>query len=450
MTQNTGDALIKRSLQSLIDMQENPSVLIDRDYRIVAANRAYHTAYGVETAQVVGRHCYEVSHHRDSPCHFHNEDCPHRQVFETGQAHQVLHTHFDYQGHPEHVCIKGHPVLGPDGQLYLGESILRLTSAEDIDCDEMRIIGRSPALLRAIEQLSRAATSNASVLLLGESGVGKELAAHYVHHHGLRKGKPFLAVDCAALPETLFESEVFGHERGAFTGCVGRKQGLFELAHEGTLFLDEVGEIPVAMQAKLLRVLETGEFRRVGGRDILHADVRIVAATNRELRQRVSEGSFREDLYYRLSCITIQLPPLRERRSDIPVLAEALLVRINHANGTRCYLTGEAMERLTNHDFPGNVRELRNILQRAVAMCSNGAIGLQDLGIETEAVADTPRRASLPAQRDSGPLLSMRTLEAQHIIGLMKHFNGNRRQVAHALGISERTLYRKLERYGLR
>ena len=438
--------LNKPYLQSLIDAHENPFVLIDRNYHIIAANRAYQVNHGVAADQVEGKFCYEISHRRDSPCFLYGEDCPHQHVFQTGEMHRALHTHYDQAGEPEHVCIKGHPIIGPDGELYLGESIHRLAMSQDLDCDEMRMVGRSPALLRAIEQLTLSAGSNANILLLGESGVGKELAAHYLHQRSPRSNKPILSVDCATLSEPLFESEMFGHERGAFTNCIGRKQGLFELADGGTLFLDEIGEIPLPMQSKLLRILEAGEFRRVGGREVLHADVRIVAATNQNLRQRVAAGTFREDLYYRLACITIQLPSLRERRSDIPALAEALLARINQANETHSFLSADAMEHLTNHDFPGNVRELRNILQRAAALSSSGAIGIRELGLHGQESADK----SSAATAGTGAVLPMRALEQKQITEMMQRCQGNRRKAADLLGISERTLYRKLKSYGQR
>lgn len=436
--------LNKPYLQSLIDAHENPFVLIDHNYHILAANRAYQTNHGVAADEVVGKFCYEISHRRDSPCFLYGEDCPHQHVFQTGEMHRVLHTHYDQAGQPEHVCIKGYPITGPDGELYLGESINRLALSQDLDCDEMRMVGRSPALLRAIEQLTLSAGSNANILLLGESGVGKELAAHYLHQRSPRSNKPILNVDCATLSEPLFESEMFGHERGAFTSCVGHKQGLFELADGGTLFLDEIGEIPLPMQSKLLRILEAGEFRRVGGREVLHADVRIVAATNQDLRQRVAAGTFREDLYYRLACITIQLPSLRERRSDIPALAEALLARINQANESHCFLSSDAMEHLMNHDFPGNVRELRNILQRAAALCSKGAIGIRELGLNGHEPVDKTRSATASHEA----VLPMRAQEQKQIAEAMQRSEGNRRQAADLLGISERTLYRKLKSYG--
>jgi len=300
------------------------------------------------------------------------------------------------------------------------------------------MIGRSRALARAVDQLSQAAMSTAAVLLVGESGVGKELAARHLHDSSPRRQGPFVAVDCATLPESLFESEMFGHEAGAFTGCAGRKLGLFETARDGTLFLDEIGEIPSAMQAKLLRVLETGTFRRVGGHETLHADIRLVAATNRDLKNWVGTGRFREDLYYRIACITITLPSLKERQDDIPLLADALLARINAANGRRARLTDAACVRLLRHDFPGNVRELRNILQRAAALCHDDTIRATDLGL------DEADRMAPDNEMGNHKGLGREDLEA-----LALQFQGRRRAMAEALGISERTLYRRLRRTGL-
>ena len=428
---------VHESVQSLIDMHEHPAVLIDRAYRIVAANRAYRTTYGVKSEQLIGRHCYEISHHRDSPCHLHGEDCPHQQVFARGEIQRVVHTHFDGKGRPEYVGIKGHPVVLPDGEIYLGESIQRLAPPEAMNCEEMRMVGRSRPLLHAIDQLSQAAASPAPVLLAGESGVGKELAARYLHDHSPRRGGPFVAIDCTTLPESLFESEMFGHEAGAFTGCVGRKAGLFEDGRNGTLFLDEIGEIPLVMQAKLLRVLESGTFRRVGGRETLHADVRLVAATNRDLKNAVAGGQFREDLYYRIACITIALPSLRERRADIPLLVEALLARINAANGRHARLSEAAWIRLMQHDFPGNVRELRNVLQRAVALCHEQIIEPGDLGLEE-------MRTDIGAA--TAP--NWKGLEREQLEALAERYQGKRRAMADALGVSERTLYRRLRRHG--
>jgi DNA-binding NtrC family response regulator len=254
----------------------------------------------------------------------------------------------------------------------------------------------------------------------------------------------------------MFEDELFGHERGAFTGCIGRKQGLFELAHGGTLFLDEAGEIPLTMQAKLLRVLESGEYRRMGGTETLTADVRIVAATNRNLLDMAESGQYRVDLYYRIAGIDLRLPSLRERRIDVPALAESMLKRITEAGAPRCKLTDRALDKLMAYDFPGNVRELRNILLRAVAICNNSVIDAEQIVLGSS-LNNAPQIDS-PALSNSGTVQEMQKvvagipitqLESDYIAELLKIHHGHRRNVADILGMSERTLYRKLKQYGL-
>lgn len=423
-------------LQDLIDANDQPFVVIDRDYRIVAANQRYAEAYGITPNAVVGQRCYAVSHHASRPCHENGEQCPHLALFEHGEAVEVLHTHFHSNDQPERTRIRGHALHGVNGERYLGEQLFPLEADAGTDCDAMQMVGQSAAFLACVDNLARVADSEASILLFGESGVGKELAARFIHARSTRSGGAFIVINCAAVPETLFESELFGHERGAFSGSSGLKKGLFELADGGTLFLDEVAEIPLGLQAKLLRVLETGEFRRVGGTHTLNADVRLVSATNRKLLDEVDEKRFRLDLYYRLAGIDVTLPPLRERRDDIPALATLLLKRL--AGGRRaCRVEAAAMASLQAHDFPGNVRELRNLLQRAVLTCRNGVIDVADLKLPS---------ASAKVLASAQPLAEV---ERSHIRALLETHAGHRSRVAAALGITERTLYRKLKRYSL-
>ena len=311
----------------------------------------------------------------------------------------------------------------------------------------MQMTGSSPAFLSCLGHLSRAAQCEAHVLLLGESGVGKELAAQYIHRHSSRCDKPFVTLNCASIADNLFEDELFGHERGAFTGCIGRKPGLFEVADGGMLFLDEVGEIPLPMQAKLLRVLETGEFRRLGGVETLRADVRLVFATNRDLLEMAKTGHFRLDLYYRIAAIDVRLPSLRERRGDIPALTEVMLGRMVRAGVPPFRITGEAMKKLLSHSFPGNVRELRNILQKAAAVCDHGIITADHIHLGNLPLGHDPDES--PAKVKPTEDASIARIEADHISELLARYNGHRRNAADALGISERTLYRKLRRYGL-
>ncbi|MFA5170992.1 MAG: sigma 54-interacting transcriptional regulator [Sulfuriferula sp.] len=444
-------------LVSLLEVQSAPFVLIDDQYQIVGANQAYCDNYGISQQAIVGKHCYEVSHRSNVPCHQHGEDCPHQAVFTTAKPHEVIHTHFDRHHRPEYARIKGHPIMGETGVRYLGELVVSIANPDELNCDEMRMVGHSPAFLHCVEMLARVAESEASVLLLGESGVGKELAAQYLHKRSSRSDKPFVAINCAAITETMFEDELFGHERGAFTGCIGRKQGLFELAHGGTLFLDEAGEIPLTMQAKLLRVLESGEYRRMGGTETLKADVRIVAATNRNLLDMAEAGQYRLDLYYRIAGIDLRLPSLRERHIDIPALAETILKRITDAGAPRCKLTERALDKLMAYDFPGNVRELRNILLRAVAICHNSIIDVDQivLGSSLNSAPQTnikPVFASSEAVTEIHKAVAgipITQLEADYITELLKAHHGHRRNVADILGMSERTLYRKLKQYGL-
>ncbi|ARU32852.1 Fis family transcriptional regulator [Sulfuriferula sp. AH1] len=447
-------------LNSLLEVHAHPFVLIDANYRIVGANQAYCDNYGMAREQIVGQRCHEVSHRSAVPCHQNGEDCPHQAVFSSGKEHEVIHTHFDRHHRPEYARIKGYPIFDEADVRYLGEAVMPIVSPDEMNCDEMRMVGSSPAFLHCVEMLSMTAQSEASVLLLGESGVGKELAAQYLHKRSRRRDKPFVAINCAAIAETMFEDELFGHERGAFTGCIGRKQGLFELANGGTLLLDEAGEIPLAMQAKLLRVLESGEFRRVGGTETLRTDVRIVAATNRNLLEMAESGQYRLDLYYRIAGIDLRLPSLRERRSDIPALAEAMLKRITASGTPRCKLTDDAIAKLTQYDFPGNVRELRNILLKAVAMCRHSVISADNIVLGRQA-AETDRRLATAEQ--AAPVLPQAVsdvhqavsgmpiaeLEARYIADLLQIHHGHRRNVADILGISERTLYRKLKLYNL-
>ena len=310
---------------------------------------------------------------------------------------------------------------------------------------EMRMVGHSPAFLSCVDNLARVAESEASVLLFGESGVGKELAARFIHDRSNRAGAPFIVINCAAVPESMFESELFGHERGAFTGSTGQKKGLYEIADGGTLFLDEVSEIPLALQAKFLRVLESGEFRRVGGTQTLSAEVRVVSATNRNLLDWVDQKQFRLDLYYRLAGIDVTLPTLRQRREDIPALADTLLARMAGKNHP-CHLDKSALNALKHYDFPGNVRELRNLLQRAVVQCRGGLITAADLRLELGGIYAIEREPTTPTTSPSGSLPEM---EKGYIRDLLDKHQGHRRTVANLLGITERTLYRKLKQHGL-
>lgn len=449
-------------LQSLVDTHHQPFVVIDPDYRIVAVNHAYEQAYGVSAEQVVGKHCYEVSHNNTVPCSQSGEDCPHISLYKFSKPTSSVHHHYDVNHRAYQVRVSAFPLRGTDGKLLMGELIEQIASTELQQRNYRRMVGRSLPFMACMEQLKVAASTEAPVLVQGETGTGKELAAKYIHLHSPRREQPFLTVDCTALTETLFEAEVFGHARGAFTGSVGERVGLYEQANGGTLFLDEVGELPLTQQAKLLRVLESGQFRRVGGRHARSADVRIICATNRHLWDGVKAGRFREDLYYRIACLAVRLPPLRERMDDIAVLAPTLLEGIGLAIKQHYSLTPDAIQCLMQYDYPGNVRELRNILFAAATMSPAQEITAAMVAaiLEQHAcdrkshyVNDLPGVMNeLPAVTGDGDhsnLTSLQDIEARYIAELLRQYGNSRKQVAAVLGLSERTLYRKLRRYCL-
>ncbi|PYN45513.1 MAG: DNA-binding response regulator [Candidatus Rokuibacteriota bacterium] len=307
-----------------------------------------------------------------------------------------------------------------------------------------QMIGASPSWRRMLTLVEQTADSSATILIQGESGTGKELVARTIHERSARRNGPFIAVNCAALPETLLESELFGYEKGAFTGAAGRKEGRFELAHGGTLFLDEVGDLSLVTQPKILRVLQEGEFERLGGTRTLQVDVRIVAATNQDVAEMVKEKRFREDLYYRLNVITIRVPPLRERPEDIRVLAQHYL-RVYGAKNSRKLegFTGEAIDRLEAYAWPGNVRELENLIERSVLLARKDRIDAEDLPEEVMGVKRPPRDAIL--ELIGTPLAD---IERRLLDETLRITGGNKTQAAKLLGIDVRTVARKLERRG--
>src|SRR5579871_3283088 len=303
-----------------------------------------------------------------------------------------------------------------------------------------RLVGTSPAIHRAIQLIEKVAPTDATVLVRGASGTGKELVARALHVNSVRSDRPLVTINCAALTESLLESELFGHEKGAFTGAAQSKPGLVEVAEGGTLFIDEIGEMAPALQAKLLRVLEDGHYRRVGGTREVHADVRVIAATNRPLEEELKEGRFRADLYYRLNVVTIELPPLRERRQDIPLLVEHFL-ETRQIGPSRYRLHPDALDALVRHDWPGNVRELANVLERAQILAEGQTITLDDL--PDTMVPEVSDRA--PA----GDPRQLREVERAHVRQVLVQEKYNKVHAAKVLGISRRALYRLISKYHL-
>ena len=315
------------------------------------------------------------------------------------------------------------------------------TEARPADRPPEGIVGRTAGMLAVYKQIAYAADSNAPVLIQGESGTGKELVARAIHAHSRRAARTFVAINCGAITETLLESELFGHVRGAFTGAIADRRGVFEQAHGGTVFLDEIGEMAPAMQVKLLRVLQDGEIRPVGANRATHADARVVAATNVDLERAVAEERFRRDLYYRLSVIVIRMPPLRERREDIPLLIEQFLANASARTGRAVTISPDAVRALTSYEWPGNVRELENTIERLVVF-SRGRVEVADL-------PDTLTAGPSMEQRLFADLPTLDELERRYVIHVLEAVGGNRSRAAEALGIDRRTLYRMAERFGI-
>ena len=337
----------------------------------------------------------------------------------------------------ELVDVETRPLRTADGRIASFLEIHRLTRVAGPGGRRQELIGRSPAFRQMLELLRRVAPSDTTVLLSGESGTGKDLVANAIHNASGRAGKPLVPVECSGLTETLFESELFGHQKGAFTGAVASKIGLVEAADGGTLFLDEIGDVPLGLQVKLLRLLETRMYRRVGSVEPVHADFRLICATNQDFKAMLSEGAFRQDLYYRISAFPIVLPPLRERLEDLPSLADRLLRRIQPHRSLS--LSPEALACLNAYWFPGNIRELQNILERA-ALLSDGDVLLPE---------HLPREVAegqgggVQGSDDAEDILPLRVIEERYLRRVLARSMDDRASLAKKLGISERTLYRK-------
>ena len=327
------------------------------------------------------------------------------------------------------------------------ENILQKRRIENL-FDASQIVGRSYKMRQVLETVAMVAPTEASVLILGESGTGKELIANALHQGSSRSDKRFIKINCAALPETLLESELFGHERGAFTGAVGRRPGRFELADGGTIFLDEIGEMTPSTQSKLLRVLQEREFEPLGSTKTVKVDIRILSATNKDLKEEVKRGTFREDLFYRLNVVPIQLPPLRERKEDIPLLTEHFLKIYNEKNGR--HLKGfhpRALDAMMRYSWPGNIRELENVVERAVILTRDEYVSLPELPESIALAVENP----IPGMNSDGirPGTTIREIEKELILVTLEHNDGNRTRSAAELGITRRTLQNKLKEYGI-
>lgn len=422
-------------LISFLDTLPEPRIVMNRDYAIVGANRAYLTHYRVGEQPVAGQRCHEISHGFSRPCDEEGESCPLKTSLQTGQPQRVLHIHHTPRG-DEHVDVELTPIRNMEGEIEYFVEMMHTVRAASATA-EGELVGRSPAFNRMLAQVMRVAPSHADVLLLGESGTGKELVAQAVHFASKRASGSFVAVDCSSLPENLFESELFGYEKGAFSGAHQRKQGLVEAAKGGTLFLDEVGDIPLSLQVKLLRLMETGTYRRVGGIEPLRSDFRLVAATHRDLKKMVEEGRFRQDLYYRISTFPISLPSLRERMEDLPLLMEVLLKRVSTDRALSIHPA--TLMCLSKYDFPGNIRELRNMIERASLLADGNVLLPDHFPDPCEKKLET-----LHSVHKFSDIMTLDEMERSYLEWQVRYSGLGRKELAERLGVSERTLFRKI------
>ena len=462
-------------LQALVDHYEHPCFVLDARRRVLVVNLSFSDQLQVARDRVLGCSLTALidgdidlnSLHRRA-----SQEPPFAGLVDLTQREHTRRICRDRHGAQRELQINTYPLRAASEQVFIGNLLLADPDDDNAAapsgarppaaCDEM--VGASAAFLRVREKLTNVAVTDAPVLLLGETGTGKELAATFVHGHSARRSAALVTVDCTTLCGELFESELFGHEPGAFTGSMGRKKGLFELADGGTLFLDEIGEMPGALQAKLLRALETGEYRPVGATATRRADTRIICATNRDLR---SDPSFRRDLYYRIACLTVRLPTLAERTKDIPLLSRILLRRVSETVGYELSIDHAAVAVLTRHRYAGNIRELRNVVWACAAHARDGVITARTVAAVLQPhnqdepqhapqtlPADAPASETIAEGAGDGSLaspdsLTLADLEAEHLARLISQYDSNREEIAKALGVSVRTVYRKLKRHQL-
>ncbi len=446
----------RRDLETVFSSMQDPLITVDRNRRITKANRAAVQLFGAAEPLLTGRAFADAFPQAAEAC---------LQVFSStidhGQAVREFRTQYRQEGMDRVLILSCSPLIAPDGSLggavLLIRDITRLASLEKQLKERhsfRSIVGKSIKMQRLYTLLESLTEVDTTVLVTGESGTGKELIADALHHNGARAHGPLIKVNCTALSESLLESELFGHVRGAFTGAVADKAGRFEAAEGGTIFLDEIGDVSPRIQVLLLRFLESKEFERVGDTVTRKADVRIVAATNANLLQKIQEGSFRADLYYRLNVMHVQLPPLRERRDDLPLLTTHLIARCNKELGTTVQgITDEAMQFFLRHPWPGNVRELKHVIEHGCILARQGLIGIEHLTPETIETPYIPPPSAAPAPYAPAPqpLLghpaprrSFRDLTAETITAAVAAAGGNKAHAARLLGMGRATLYRKM------
>jgi len=420
---------------------------VDYDWRITSFNRAAEEITGVPRAEALGRPCSEVF--RSNMC---EADCALRQTMEDGapivnRAAYIV----DADGRRIPISISTALLRDEGGRVVGGVETFRDLSVVEELRKELQgrfevgdMVSRSAAMRKVFDILPLVASSESTILIQGETGTGKEVLARAIHGLSPRRDKPFVAVNCGALPDTLLESELFGYKAGAFTGAGKDKPGRFALAEGGTILLDEIGDVTAALQVRLLRFLQDKTFEPLGGTAHVEADVRVIAATNRDLDRLVREGDFRDDLYYRIKVVRVELPPLRRRKEDVPLLIERFVARFNRVFGRGVAGVGrETMAVLMAHDYPGNIRELENIIEHAFVLCPDGLI--EPCHLPEELAVHLPSAGATPGKMSS----ALRVAEAQTIMEALKRNNGNRLAAARELGIHKSTLFRKIKALGL-
>ncbi|MBF0454819.1 MAG: sigma 54-interacting transcriptional regulator [Magnetococcales bacterium] len=432
---------INKNHRQALNAISDPAMLLDANYRILATNSAYRDVYhGGE--DVTGEHCYQSSHGYDRPCDEAGECCPLKNCINSNATEQLLHVHHSPSG-KEYVDVETSPIKDSQGQVLYYREILKQTLIASAEPKASGLVGVSPSFTQMLDEVHKVAREQIPVLLLGESGTGKELIARALHDASDRARKPFVPVECSGLSEMLFESELFGHHKGAFTGALFDKEGLIEVAQGGTLFLDEIGDVPSSLQVKLLRLLESRTYRKVGETKTRQANFRLICATNRDLNQMMEKGQFRQDLYYRISTYPIQLPPLRERREDIGLLARSILLRISPKLSLS--LTNKACDHLSRYPFPGNIRELVNILERARIRAGRTQLTpahFPDLLTPLQRVKPTTQQS--PVWSPDEAIITLKELESRYLRHLLKTYPNTQAKLASQLGMSHRTLTRKI------
>ena len=436
-------------LRSILESLPVGVITLDRDWRITSFNRTASEITGYDSQEVVGWRCYELF--KSPVC---QRDCPIERALSCSMPVFDREVNFLNRNHRRvTVLVNATPLRDAQGRVIGGLETLRDISALEwmrqglgLSYDYSHIVGKSSAMQEVYRRMEQVCRTDTTVLILGESGTGKELVARAIHHNSHRRDRPFVAVNCSALPESILESELFGHVKGAFTGAMRDKVGRFEMANGGTLFLDEVGELAPSVQIKLLRVLQDREFQRVGDIRSLRVDIRLLAATNKNLRAEMEAGRFREDLYYRLHVFPIELPPLRKRPEDLPLLVSHFIEKFNHQMGRRVRgLSGEAMDALYRYPWPGNVRELENAIEHAFVHSKGVLIQHHDLPSH---VIQEPMEGTVGKLIDRDTAIE--SFERELILKHLEEANWHRAVAARKLGVSPVTLWRKMKRYNLK